>query len=659
MDKLLLQSNNIIKRKSDKEINSHKKDKKLAILSDYSLKKYGTGILQNKNVYQNIELLLSKNHKAFINPNILSKKDNLESNNIKSNSLTNSNILLKSTEENLIENINNNSNKNIILKNAKKTAKKSISNDDTKNTKFEGTFLKNAINFFQKVLLKENELNEKNEPDEQNSKNCSTKIISSKLLQDIEKEKNKIVSKRKRNSAMLSNNLNPIQNTKRNSFFKFGEVTKKKSKLLDKPLNKERRLSIFSKREFLQIKSLKKMSSELTRKIRKSSVQEIKEEIKQLETLDITEMIEKNPNKIEKKFTRRKSLTDTSFNFDAMKLKEQIREEEYQNKFRNLFICNNLFDSLDDDENEDLEKSNILCIRPNDISCYIIDSLTLIAAFINIVYIPYFLAFMQSNCKYGYLSGNFILFALIELIYIIDLFSGFFRAYYNFEEVLIIKKRYMCLNYLKTNFIFDLIEAIPFFLVLNFSQENCKAKNLYNFAFNNHLNYSFLLIKILKIYKVFNNSVVKAIDKFLNKSNFFSDWKAVLANVLIVLCSLHIASCYFIFLGNNKAPGWNFSSIKSESMIDLYIASLYYVVTTLTTVGYGDITGISEHERYFQIILLIVGTFSYSWLLTYISNYIKKNNDKYIVYEEKVKILDEIKINYPNLGTNLYERISR
>ena len=50
---------------------------------------------------------------------------------------------------------------------------------------------------------------------------------------------------------------------------------------------------------------------------------------------------------------------------------------------------------------------------------------------------------------------------------------------------------------------------------------------------------------------------------------------------------------------------------------------------------------------------------SYSWLLTYISNYIKKNNDKYIVYEEKVKMLEEIKINYPNMSNNLYERIQR
>ena len=82
-------------------------------------------------------------------------------------------------------------------------------------------------------------------------------------------------------------------------------------------------------------------------------------------------------------------------------------------------------------------------------------------------------------------------------------------------------------------------------------------------------------------------------------------------------------------------------------------------MTTLTTVGYGDISVNSNHERIFQIILLIIGTISYSWVLTYISNYIKKNQEKYIVYEKKMNILAEIKLNYPNLDKNLYERIKR
>ena len=87
--------------------------------------------------------------------------------------------------------------------------------------------------------------------------------------------------------------------------------------------------------------------------------------------------------------------------------------------------------------------------------------MTLIISIISLIYIPYFLAFSLNECKYEFISGTAIFFLFNDLIYLIDLISGFFRAFYNFEEVLIVKKRYMTLNYLKGWFILDLIEAIP------------------------------------------------------------------------------------------------------------------------------------------------------------------------------------------------------
>ena len=127
MDNLLLQTNKSTKNENEEYPKINIK-KKLTIQSnDYSTKKFGSVIQRNKNIFLDINKLFSKNQNRVLNPSILSKKGssmNKKSNNI--NSLSNSNILLKTTEENLLQNININNDifPKKSLKNIKFTAKK-------------------------------------------------------------------------------------------------------------------------------------------------------------------------------------------------------------------------------------------------------------------------------------------------------------------------------------------------------------------------------------------------------------------------------------------------------------------------------------------------------------------------------------------------------
>jgi len=41
--------------------------------------------------------------------------------------------------------------------------------------------------------------------------------------------------------------------------------------------------------------------------------------------------------------------------------------------------------------------------------------------------------------------------------------------------------------------------------------------------------------------------------------------------------------------------------------------SLYWTVTTITTVGYGDISGTNNYERAFCSVVMIVGVFAFSY----------------------------------------------
>jgi len=55
-----------------------------------------------------------------------------------------------------------------------------------------------------------------------------------------------------------------------------------------------------------------------------------------------------------------------------------------------------------------------------------------------------------------------------------------------------------------------------------------------------------------------------------------------------------------------------YSMIKKSS-IELYVFSWYFTVTTITTVGYGDISAHTTLERLFCIFLMIIGVIAFSF----------------------------------------------
>ena len=57
--------------------------------------------------------------------------------------------------------------------------------------------------------------------------------------------------------------------------------------------------------------------------------------------------------------------------------------------------------------------------------------------------------------------------------------------------------------------------------------------------------------------------------------------------------------------------------------IDIYVASIYFTVTTVLTVGYGDIRAFSNFEKCFCIVLMVFGVFSFSYATGVLSTIIQ------------------------------------
>jgi len=125
----------------------------------------------------------------------------------------------------------------------------------------------------------------------------------------------------------------------------------------------------------------------------------------------------------------------------------------------------------------------------------------------------------------------------------------------------------------------------------------------------------FRLIRIVKLFKFVSN--LKLIPKYI-KMQFF-----IFGSVLIV----HFIACAWIYF---EPPKGNLD-ITSQ-----YIDAVYWVITTLTTIGYGDITPTTNGAKLFTMVIMITGVGLYGVVIGNVTKmineaarYKEQANEKY------------------------------
>lgn len=88
-------------------------------------------------------------------------------------------------------------------------------------------------------------------------------------------------------------------------------------------------------------------------------------------------------------------------------------------------------------------------------------------------------------------------------------------------------------------------------------------------------------------------------------------------------------------------------------MGELYVTSLYFAVTTITTIGYGDISGNSTPERCICFFLHLIGVLSYSFASGSLTNIIANYDTYNDVNRDKINMLNRINKD-KNLPQDLY-----
>ena len=91
---------------------------------------------------------------------------------------------------------------------------------------------------------------------------------------------------------------------------------------------------------------------------------------------------------------------------------------------------------------------------------------------------------------------------------------------------------------------------------------------------------------------------------------------------------------------------------------ELYITSFYFTVTTLVTVGYGDITAVSPQEKIMCIVMMILGVLTFSFVTGSLSSIITSYDSKEAQLKEKIATLNDISNEY-RLDIDLFNKLAK
>ena len=76
--------------------------------------------------------------------------------------------------------------------------------------------------------------------------------------------------------------------------------------------------------------------------------------------------------------------------------------------------------------------------------------------------------------------------------------------------------------------------------------------------------------------------------------------------------------------------------------VKMYFISLYFVMQTITTVGYGDVNPTNTKERIFIVALMLIGVISFSFISGSVSSIVQSYDDQVSLERERTQKINKI-----------------
>ena len=228
-----------------------------------------------------------------------------------------------------------------------------------------------------------------------------------------------------------------------------------------------------------------------------------------------------------------------------------------------------------------------------------------------------------------------------------DIILKFFVTYY--RDVQEVRNIFLiAYRYCRTYFFIDVCATMPFYF---FNTDYLYLRLFRLIRFRQYLSqFSKLIESVCIKYFNFRKEVTNNLTKF---TTFF----------LLLSLTVHLFGSMWVYIGIlNGKEGWieqkldllDATSRDTLPRSRVYIASLYWVMTTFTTVGYGDIAGHANNEYLYQMLVEIIGIGFFAYLMGNINSLFVQVDS---IYELKAAKEEELELWLIRLDKSVKQKV--
>jgi CRP-like cAMP-binding protein len=210
-------------------------------------------------------------------------------------------------------------------------------------------------------------------------------------------------------------------------------------------------------------------------------------------------------------------------------------------------------------------------------------------------------------------DGLLVLDQIVDIFFGIDILLSMRTCYFDeLEDAYVILPRKIYRHYFFTWFLIDFFSVMPFDLLLGGSGDSAALGSL-------------KLLKVIRLVRLLKLFRLMKLRKYLTRIEDTIGINPATFELVKIILEVafigHLTSCVYWYLSVNLSDYAWFDKLelRHASLANRYITTLYWTFTTLSTVGYGDITPVDTAGQVISTMIMILGGTVFGYIVANVS----------------------------------------